>query len=91
MENTIEIKGIRKSYKGKVALDVAELMVPAGSVCALLGANGAGKSTLMKILAGLEKADQGSVSLLGSDPWKEATNYAFRLPMWPRNPSFTIG
>ena len=27
MENTIEIKGIRKSYKGKVALDVAELMV----------------------------------------------------------------
>ena len=88
MENTIEIKGIRKSYKGKVALDVAELMVAAGSVCALLGANGAGKSTLMKILAGLEKPDQGSVSLLGSDPWKEATKLRLSVAYVAEKPKF---
>ncbi len=88
MENMIEIQGIRKSYKGKLALDVAELMVPAGSVCALLGANGAGKSTLMKILAGLEKVDEGSVSLLGKDPWREADRLRLSVAYVAEKPKF---
>ncbi len=88
MENTIEFKGIRKSYRGKVALDVAELVVPPGSVCALLGANGAGKSTMMKLLAGLEKADEGSVSLLGRDPWKEANALRLSVAYVAEKPKF---
>jgi len=72
MENAIEISGLRKQYKGKLALDQIDLVVPAGSVCALLGSNGAGKSTLMKILAGLQKADGGTATILGRDPWRDA-------------------
>ena len=86
--NAIETTGLRKSYKGKLALDSVDLVVPAGSVCALLGANGAGKSTLMKILAGLQKADGGSATLLGKDPWKEANELRLQVAYVAEKPKF---
>ena len=63
----LEMRGISKRYGGVRAIRQADLVVPPGSVHALVGENGAGKSTLIKILAGAEQADTGTVSIDG-DP-----------------------
>jgi ribose transport system ATP-binding protein len=58
---------IAKRFGHTVALSEVNLDVAAGEVHALVGENGAGKSTLMKILAGAEQADAGSITLGGRD------------------------
>src|SRR5687767_7119180 len=64
---TLEIRNISKTYpNGVQALKDVTLTIPAG-MYGLLGPNGAGKSTLMRILATLQEADEGSVSLTGGE------------------------
>jgi ABC-2 type transport system ATP-binding protein len=61
------IHDVSKTYSNGVqALKDVTLTIPAG-MYGLLGPNGAGKSTLMRILATLQEADRGSVSLTGTD------------------------
>ena len=60
-------QGIAKRFPGVVALDWVGLEVGVGEVVAVLGENGAGKSTLMKILAGVQPADEGSLFLDGRE------------------------
>lgn len=57
----IQVNRIQKAFKDKVVLEDISFEIASGTVCGLLGINGAGKSTLMKILCGLERADQGEV------------------------------
>lgn len=61
----LRVSGLRKSFGATQALSGVELSLRAGEVHALLGENGAGKSTLLKILAGTQRADAGSLELLG--------------------------
>jgi sulfate/thiosulfate transport system ATP-binding protein len=63
----ISIRGISKRFGDAVALDDVSLEVPAGSLTALLGPSGGGKSTLLRVVAGLEHADAGSVHIDGED------------------------
>ncbi|WP_375493090.1 sulfate/molybdate ABC transporter ATP-binding protein [uncultured Jatrophihabitans sp.] len=63
----IEVRGVGKKFGDFVALDDIDLSVRSGSLTALLGPSGGGKSTLLRIIAGLEKADSGSVEIDGSD------------------------
>jgi ribose transport system ATP-binding protein len=58
-------QGIAKSYGPVTALRSVDLAVHSGEIHALLGANGAGKSTLVKILAGVQPADQGVLRVEG--------------------------
>ncbi len=67
MEQTIQIKGLQKSYKKLSVLKGVDLSVERGTIFALLGTNGAGKTTLIKILATLLKADAGSATIAGAD------------------------
>lgn len=63
--NAIELREVSKSWGRTKVLHQVSLSIPQGSVCALLGDNGVGKTTLLKILLGIERADTGSVNLLG--------------------------
>ncbi|WP_206447889.1 sugar ABC transporter ATP-binding protein [Agrococcus sp. KRD186] len=62
----LEVRGVTKSFGGNSVLRGVDFDVRAGEVHALLGENGAGKSTLTKIVAGVHKADAGSVAFEGA-------------------------
>ena len=64
---SIEVKNIAKKFGSFVALDHISLNFPAGELTALLGPSGCGKTTLLRIIAGLEQADEGQVLLDGED------------------------
>ena len=64
---SIEVRDIRKTFGSFVALDNVSLEFPTGQLVALLGPSGCGKTTLLRIIAGLEYADQGSILLDGED------------------------
>jgi ABC-2 type transport system ATP-binding protein len=61
----ILVRGLKKYYGAKPAVDGVDLEVPRGSFFGFLGPNGAGKSTTIRILTGLIPYDAGSVELLG--------------------------
>src|SRR4051812_27412565 len=61
------MSGISKAFPGVQALDHVHLEVQAGTVHALMGENGAGKSTLMKVLAGIYRADAGTIRFNGAE------------------------
>lgn len=63
--NALELKDIRKSYNGRVVLDVPSLAVKHGDRVALVGPNGCGKTTLLRIAALLLSPDRGEVVIQG--------------------------
>ena len=64
---SIEVVGVNKRFGDFVALDDVSVSIPTGELLALLGPSGGGKSTLLRIIAGLERADSGSVLIEGVD------------------------
>jgi len=72
-----------KTFGPKRALDGFDLRVATGEVHGFLGPNGAGKSTTIRVLLGLIRADEGEVSLLGGDPWRDAVALHRRLAYVP--------
>lgn len=62
---SILVENISKSFGNFKALDHINLEIKTGSLVALVGASGSGKSTLLRIIAGLEKPDQGRIWLSG--------------------------
>jgi sulfate transport system ATP-binding protein len=63
----IQVRSITKHFGRAVALDDVTLDVPTGSLTALLGPSGGGKSTLLRVIAGLEAPDSGTVEIDGVD------------------------
>ena len=63
----IDVQSLSKQFGAFRALDDVTVSVPSGSLVALLGPSGCGKTTLLRIIAGLESPDAGSVSFGGED------------------------
>jgi sulfate/thiosulfate transport system ATP-binding protein len=63
----IEVRNVNKSFGTFTALDDVSVTVDDGALMALLGPSGGGKSTLLRIIAGLETPDSGSVTIGGQD------------------------
>lgn len=63
----LQITNLHKSYANQPVLRAINLAVAAGEIVCLLGPSGCGKTTLLRIVSGLENADQGTVRLNGQD------------------------
>jgi len=78
-----EIVGVHKSFGGVVAVDDVSLVIKDNEFLALLGASGCGKTTLLRLIAGLEQADQGRIIIAGQDmtaspPYMRPINLMFQ-------------
>jgi sulfate transport system ATP-binding protein len=79
---SIDVTGVTKTFGDFVALDNVNVSLPTGQLTALLGPSGGGKSTLLRIIAGLDTADAGTVTIEGVN--------ATRLPPQKRNVGFVF-
>ncbi|MCK5892296.1 TOBE-like domain-containing protein [Aeromicrobium sp.] len=79
---SIEISNVNKYFGDFAALTDIDLTIPTGQLTALLGPSGGGKSTLLRVIAGLEEADSGTVTIEGAD--------ATALPVQKRNVGFVF-
>jgi len=75
----IEVRGLRKAYRGVEAVRGVDLTVEEGEVFALLGPNGAGKTTTVEILEGHRDRTDGAVSVLGVDPGTAGPEHRSRI------------
>ena len=82
-ELLLEVRDLKKSFPGVLALKGVSLTLGKGEVLSLIGENGAGKSTLMKILAGVQPADSGDYLIDGKKVdfknVREAMNHGIAL------------
>ena len=78
----IRAQNVVKRFGDFVALDDVSVDIPTGSLTALLGPSGGGKSTLLRIIAGLEQPDSGSIEIAGED--------STSLPPQQRNVGFVF-
>jgi len=92
--SAISINEVRKQFPGVQALKGVSLEVRQGEFFGLLGPNGAGKSTLINIIAGLTRADSGTVSVLGSDVMRDYREARRHIGVVPQelvfDPFFTV-
>jgi len=90
----IEIRNVKKRYKALQALKGVSFTVEDGEFFGLLGPNGAGKTTLISILAGLARADEGSIAVRGHDVVSDYRNARRNLGVVPQelvfDPFFTV-
>ena len=70
MEATIEVNGLRKRFGSTTALDGMTFTVEPGQVTGFVGPNGAGKSTTMRVILGLDSAEDGT-ALIGGRPYHQ--------------------
>ncbi len=91
----VGVRGLRKEYAGRAAVDGIDLDIDRGEVFALLGPNGAGKTTTVEILEGYRRRDAGEVEVLGHDPGDDDARYRSRigivLQSTAETPELTVG
>ena len=67
----IQVSGFRKTYGSFVAVDNVSFEVYDGEIFGLIGPNGAGKTTTMECVEGIRTPDEGRISVLGLDPFRD--------------------
>src|SRR5256886_8490300 len=79
MRPVIQVSGVRKTYGKTVAVDEVSFEVNEGEIFGLIGPNGAGKTTTMECIEGLRTPDQGTISVLGLDPFRHVYKLQDRI------------
>jgi ABC-2 type transport system ATP-binding protein len=80
LTNAIEIRGVRKTFGTKVAVENLDLNVPEGSLYGFIGPNGAGKSTTIRMIMSIIFPDQGDLRVLGKASAVESKDRIGYLP-----------
>src|ERR1700732_2034479 len=92
--SAIQINNVKKRYQSLQALSGISLSIEEGEFFGLLGPNGAGKTTLISIVAGLKRADSGSVSIHRRELLSDYGSGRFKLGVVPQelvfDPFFTV-
>ena len=84
----VSIQSLVKRFGGFTAGDGLSLEIPPGCLFALLGPNGAGKTTTIKLLMGLLKPTEGSVTVCGMDAFTDSVAVKARVGYLPDEPVF---
>jgi ABC-2 type transport system ATP-binding protein len=77
--SVIQVAGLRNTYGRTVAVSEVSFDVNEGEIFGLIGPNGAGKTTTMECVEGLRTPDQGTVSVLGLDPFRDVYKLQGRI------------
>lgn len=77
-DDVVQIEGLTKRFKNVAALEEVSFTLPRGSGFFLLGPNGSGKTTLLRLLTGVQRPTDGTVHVLGEDPYRRPD----RLARW---------
>jgi len=86
MTAMIEVTGLSKRYRDRIAVEDLTFTVPEGEILGFLGPNGAGKSTTMKILTGYLPATSGTVKVAGFDVFEQPYEVKRRIGYLPETP-----
>jgi ABC-2 type transport system ATP-binding protein len=70
-DKAIEVIGLRKRYGEVTAVDGISFQVVHGEIFGMVGPNGSGKTTTIECIEGLREPDEGQISVLGLDPWRD--------------------
>jgi ABC-2 type transport system ATP-binding protein len=85
MANAIEVENLVKRYGDLAAVNGIQFTVRPGTVFSFLGPNGAGKTTTTEILEGLRRRSDGTVRVLGLDPWTDAYELHLQIGVIPQD------
>ncbi|MEN9822604.1 MAG: hypothetical protein RLZ04_1030, partial [Actinomycetota bacterium] len=83
-EPGVRVRGLRKGFGERPVLEPLDLDLEAGSIVSVIGPSGCGKTTLLRMLAGLESPDTGTVYLGGSTP--DEARRAKKVAVVPQQP-----
>ena len=94
MDSAVRLDEVWKSYKNEAVLRGIDLEIEYGKITTILGTSGSGKTTILRIIAGLEAPDRGSVSIDGKlvsregrilvPPHRRSLGFIFQdLALWP--------
>jgi ABC-2 type transport system ATP-binding protein len=86
MPPTIEVRGLTKRYRDRIAVDHLTFAVNEGEILGFLGPNGAGKTTTMKILTGSLPASEGTAKIAGYDVFEAPLEIKRRIGYLPEFP-----
>lgn len=79
-ETILRVENLRKKYGGKYAIKNISMEASAGRIVGLMGPNGSGKTTFMKVVAGLSRANGGTVEVCGRKIGVESKKLVSFLP-----------
>ena len=88
MNVMVEVRGLKKRYGDKMAVDGVSFKVKKGEIFGILGPNGAGKTTTLEMMETLRPIDEGAVLIDGIDVAKNPDKIKYLIGVQPQTPAF---
>jgi ABC-2 type transport system ATP-binding protein len=88
MKDMVTVKGLKKRYDDKQAVDGVSFSVKKGEIFGILGPNGAGKTTTLEMMETLREIDEGTVVIDGMDVAENPNKIKYLIGVQPQSPAF---